>query len=185
MYTILGNISVNEHVLSTTMYFVEQTCNATLLTPISWYVNDIEALTPNHLLLSNENFCLPYLPLAEEFSFVKVSFGQLELAKNSYGISLVKAICQIRLIGKGGNLQLTKSSKQTNSSCWLRILTSESIINRVEETIRSSDGVMLSRWKTGPAMSRQTLAKISVFIWQKNLALYSTYVVKQKHFEKT
>ena len=64
----VGNRSVTEDVLSTTMCIAEQT-----LTPVSSDFIDLEAVqilltfTPNHLLLSNKNLCLPYLPRAEEF----------------------------------------------------------------------------------------------------------------------
>ena len=62
MYAVLGNRSVTEDVLSTTMCIIEQTLNARPLTPVSSDVVDLEALTPNHFLLGNKNFCLPYLP---------------------------------------------------------------------------------------------------------------------------
>ena len=67
MYAVLGNRSVTENVLSTTMCIVEQTLNARPLAPVSSDVNDLEALTPNHFLLGNRNVCLPYLRCAEEF----------------------------------------------------------------------------------------------------------------------
>ena len=55
MYTVLGNKSVTEDVLSTTMCIVEQTLNARPLTPVCSDVNELEALTPNHFLLANKN----------------------------------------------------------------------------------------------------------------------------------
>ena len=64
MYTVLGNRSVTEDVLTTTMCVVEQTLKARPLTPVSSDVSDLEALTPNHFLLGNKNVCLPYLPCA-------------------------------------------------------------------------------------------------------------------------
>ena len=67
MYAVLGNRSVTEDVLSTTMYLVEQTLNARPLTPVSSDATDLEAITPNHFLLGNKNLCLPYLPGAEQF----------------------------------------------------------------------------------------------------------------------
>ena len=67
MYVVLGNRSVTEDVLSTTMCIVEQTLIARPLTPVSSDVNDLEELTPNHFLLGTTNVCLPYLPCAEEF----------------------------------------------------------------------------------------------------------------------
>ena len=62
VFAVLGNRSVTEDVLSTTMCIVEQTLNARPLTPVSSDVNDLEALTPNLFLLGNRNVCLPYLP---------------------------------------------------------------------------------------------------------------------------
>ena len=67
MYAVLGNRSVTEDVLSTTMCIVEQTLNARPLTPFSSDVNDFEALTLNHFSLGNRNVCLPYLLCAVEF----------------------------------------------------------------------------------------------------------------------
>ena len=67
MYAVLGNRSVTEDVLSTTMCIVELTLNATPLTPVCSGVSDLKALTPNHFLLGNKNFCLPYLSFAEEY----------------------------------------------------------------------------------------------------------------------
>ena len=67
IYAVLGNRSVSGDVFLTTMCIVEQTLNARPLTPVSSDVNDLEALTPNHLLLGNRNVCLPYLPCAEDF----------------------------------------------------------------------------------------------------------------------
>ena len=67
MYSVLGNRSVTEDVISTTMCIVEQTLNARPIAPVSSDVNDLEALTPNHFLRGNKNVCLPYLPCAEEF----------------------------------------------------------------------------------------------------------------------
>ena len=66
MYAVLGNRSVTEDVLSTTMCTVKQTLNAKPLITVSSEVNDLEALTSNHFWLGNKNVCLPYLPCAEE-----------------------------------------------------------------------------------------------------------------------
>ena len=79
MYAVLGNRSVTEDVLSTTMCIVEQTLNARPLTPVSSDVNDLEALTPNHFLLGNRNVCLPYLPCAEEFFDHRKLFRQTQV----------------------------------------------------------------------------------------------------------
>ena len=55
MYAVLGNRSVTEDVLSTTMCLVEQTLNARPLTPVSSDAADLEAITPNDFLLGNKN----------------------------------------------------------------------------------------------------------------------------------
>ena len=82
MYAVLGNRSVTEDVLSTTMCFVEQTLSPRPLTPVSSDVNDLEASTPNHFLLGNKNVCLPYLPCAEEFVDHRKLFGQTQAYAN-------------------------------------------------------------------------------------------------------
>ena len=82
MYAVLGNRSVTEDVLSTTMCIVEQTLNARPLTPVSSDVNDLEALTPNHFLLGHRIVCLPYLPCAEEFVDHRKLFRQTQAYAN-------------------------------------------------------------------------------------------------------
>ena len=57
MYAVLGNRSVTEDVLSTTMCLVEQTLNARPQTQVSSDATDLEAITPNHFLLGNKNLC--------------------------------------------------------------------------------------------------------------------------------
>ena len=82
MYAVLGNRSVTEDVLSTTMCIVEQTSNARPLTPVSSDVNDLEALTWNHFLLGDKNVCSPYLPCAEEFVDHRKLFRQTQAYAN-------------------------------------------------------------------------------------------------------
>ena len=78
MYAVLGNRSVTEEFLSTTMCILEQTLNARPLTPVSSDVNDLEALTPNRLLFGNRNVCLPYLPCAEKFVYHRKHFRKTQ-----------------------------------------------------------------------------------------------------------
>ena len=82
MHAVLGNRSVTEDVLSTTMCIVDKTLNARPLTPISSDINDLEALTPNQFLLGNRNVCLPYLPCAEEFVDHRKLFRQTQAYAN-------------------------------------------------------------------------------------------------------
>ena len=67
MYAVLGNRSVTEDVLSTTMCLVEQPLNTRPLKQVSSDATDLEAITPNHFLLGNKKLCLPYLSGAEQF----------------------------------------------------------------------------------------------------------------------
>ena len=67
MYPVLGNWSISEDVIPTTMCFVEQTMNARPLKPIGSDLNDLEAVTPNHFLFGNRIVWLPFLPGTEEF----------------------------------------------------------------------------------------------------------------------
>ena len=78
MYTVLGNRSVTEDVLSTTMCLVEQTLNARPLTPFSSAATDLEEITPNHFLIGNKNLCSPYLSGAEQFVDQKKLFRQTQ-----------------------------------------------------------------------------------------------------------
>ena len=78
MCAVLGNRSITEDVLSTTLCLVEQTLNARPLTAVSSDVNDLEFITPNHFLLGNKNVCLPYLPFTEEFFNHRKFFRQTQ-----------------------------------------------------------------------------------------------------------
>ena len=78
MYVVLGNRSITEDVLSTTMCLVEQTLNAKPLTPFISDATDLEAITPNHFRLGNKNLCLPYLSGAEQFVDHRKLFRQTQ-----------------------------------------------------------------------------------------------------------
>ena len=186
MYAVLGNRSVTEDVLSTTMCIVEQTLNARPLTPVSSDVNDLEALTPNHFLLGNRNVCLPYLPCAEEFVDHRKLFRQTQAYANLIWDRLRK-----EYLPTLNNRQKWRSTAnetlKEDDLVWL-IEDSDKRgyynLGRVTETIDGSDGVIrsaivrtndgvykrpvvklapvlpgkdVSRWKTGPAILRLSL----------------------------
>ena len=65
MMAILGNRSLTDEPLTTTMCLVEQTLNARPITPAGDDPADLEALTPNHFLLGRANVCIPFIPNAE------------------------------------------------------------------------------------------------------------------------
>ena len=78
IYAVLGNRSVKEDVLSTTMCVVEQTLNARPLTQVSSDATNLEAIIPNHFLLGNKNLRLPYLSGAEQFVDLRKLFRQTQ-----------------------------------------------------------------------------------------------------------
>ena len=82
MNAVLGNKSVTENVLSTTMCIVEQTLKARPLIPVISDVNDLDALTLNHFLPGNKNVCLPYLKCTEEIVDYRKFFQQTQAYAN-------------------------------------------------------------------------------------------------------
>ena len=94
MYAVLGDQSVTEDVFSTTMCLFEQMLNAKPLTPLSSDVNDLESITPNHMLLLNKNVCLPYVPCAEEFVNHRKLFRQTQAYSDLIWDRFGKDICQ-------------------------------------------------------------------------------------------
>ena len=67
MTAILGNRSMTDESLTTTMCLGKQTLNARPITPASDDPSDLEALTPNHFL-GRANVCIPFIPNAEIYS---------------------------------------------------------------------------------------------------------------------
>ena len=74
MIAILDNRSLTDEVLSTTMCLVEQTLNARPMTALSDDPEDLTALTPNHLLLGQENASAPFMPSSERYHDLRKSF---------------------------------------------------------------------------------------------------------------
>ena len=68
MVAILGNRSLTDEVLLTTMCLVEQTLNARPITPASDDPEDLEPLTPNHFIIGRANVCIPFIPNAEVYA---------------------------------------------------------------------------------------------------------------------
>ena len=114
MYAVLGNRSLTEDVLSSTMCLVEQTLNARPLTPVSSDATDLEAITPNHFLLGNKNlFLLGNKLLLQTISYlatrtfvyriyqvqsnlliIENSSDKHKLTQTSSGTDSVKSTCQ-------------------------------------------------------------------------------------------
>ena len=70
----LGQPTITDEVLSTTMCLVEQTLNARPLTALSDDPEDLTALTPNHFLLGRENASAPFMPSSERYHNLRKSF---------------------------------------------------------------------------------------------------------------
>ena len=146
IYAVLGNRSVTEDVLSTTMCIVEQTLNARPLTPVSSDVNDLEALTPNHFLHGNRNVCLPYLPCAEKFVDHRKLFRQTQAYENLIWDRFRKEY----LTTLNNRQKLRSTANETLKEGDLVWLIKDSDqrgyyhVGRVMETIDGSDGVSLS-----------------------------------------
>ena len=95
MYAVLGNRSVTEDALSTTMCILEQTLNARALTPVSSDVNDLEALTPITSCLATRAFAYPIFHAQKNLWIIKSSFNKLKPMQISYGTDFVTNICQL------------------------------------------------------------------------------------------
>ena len=67
MMTIVGNRTLTDDVLSTTMCLVEQILNSRPLTSVSDDPEHLEALTPNHILLGGASPATPFIPNAQRY----------------------------------------------------------------------------------------------------------------------
>ena len=146
MYAVLGNRSVTDDVLSTTICIVEQTLNARPLTPVSSDLNDLGALTPNHFLLGNKNVCLPYLPCTEEFVDHRKLFRQTK----AYANLILDRFRKEYLPTLNNRKKWRSTANETRKEGDLVWLIEDSDkrgyynLVRVTETIDGSDGVIRS-----------------------------------------
>ena len=77
IYLVLGERSVNEDVLSTMIFIVEQTLNMGLLTPVSSVVYDLEALNPITSCLAT-NFFFTLFTIVSRISIIDNSSDKLK-----------------------------------------------------------------------------------------------------------
>ena len=164
MYAVLGNRSVTEDVLSTTMCIVEQTMNARPLTSVSSDANDLEALTPNQFLLGNNNICLPNVPCAEEFVDHRKLFRQTQAYAN-----LIWDRFRKEYLPTLNNRQKWRSTTNENLKegdlVWL-IEDSDKRgyykLGRVVETMGGSDGVIRStKVRTNAGVYKRPVVKLA------------------------
>ena len=94
MYVVLGIKSITEDVLSTTMCIVEQTLDATPMTPVSSDVNDVEALTPITSCLVTRMFAYHTSHAQKNLSLIESSFDKLKPLQTSFGTDFETSICQ-------------------------------------------------------------------------------------------
>ena len=74
MMEILGNRTLTDGVLSTTMCLVEQILNSRPLTSVSDYREDLEALTANHFLLGRASPAIPFIPGVQRYTDLRRVF---------------------------------------------------------------------------------------------------------------
>ena len=146
MYAVLGNRSVTEDVLSTTMCLVEQTLNARPLTQVSSDATDLEAITPNHFLLGNKNLCLPYLSGSEQFVDHRKLFRQTQAYADLIWDRFRKEYLPT-LNSRKKWQTTTERSLQRGDLVWL-VEDSDKRgyynLGRITETFEGSDGVIRS-----------------------------------------
>jgi hypothetical protein len=75
---MLGNQVITDEVLRTTMSEVQNILNSRPLTPLSNDVTDMEALTPNHLLLLRSNMSLPIGLCSSEDEYSRRRWKQVQ-----------------------------------------------------------------------------------------------------------
>ena len=67
IYRVLNGQRLTDELLATILYLTEHLLNARPLTRNSNDPTDLEALTPNHLLLSRPSIAIPYLPGSQKY----------------------------------------------------------------------------------------------------------------------
>ena len=146
MYAVLGNPSITEDVLSTTMCLLEQTMNARPSTPNNSDVTDLEAITPNHFLLGNQNICLLYFPFAKEFVDHQKFFRQTQAYSSLTWWQIPKRV--------SANFEQSKQMEmwtwQKFAPSWSRVVDQRewqmglNKLGRVTKTIKGSDWAIRS-----------------------------------------
>ena len=68
LYTILGTRRLTDEVLNSTFCLVEHALNARPLTPVSADPSDLDAIIPDHFLLSNQATGIPSIVGVDEFN---------------------------------------------------------------------------------------------------------------------
>ena len=94
VYAVLGNQSVTEDVMSTTMCIVEQTLNPRSLTQVSSDATDLEAITPTISYLATRTFVYRIYQVQSNLLIIESSCDKHKLMQTSSGIDSVKSTCQ-------------------------------------------------------------------------------------------
>ena len=94
MYAVLGNRSVTEDVLSTTMCLVEQTLNARPLTQVSSDATDLEAITPTISYLATRTFVYRIYQVQSNLLIIECSSDKRKLTQTSSRKDSAKSTCQ-------------------------------------------------------------------------------------------
>ena len=145
MVAILGNRSLTDEALLTTMCLVEQTLNARPITPASDDPSDLEALTPNHFILGRANVCIPFIPNAEIYSNHRKMFRSCQ----AYADMIWKRWVTEYLPQNNVRTQWNKSEAnvQVGDLVWLvdnNVKRSHYKMARIKEIYPAKDGVVRS-----------------------------------------
>ena len=171
-HAVLGNRSVAEDVLLTTMCFVEQTWNARPLTSVSSDNDDLEALRSNHFMLGNRNVCSPYLPSAEEFVDHQKAFRQTQAYENLICDRFRKEY--LPTLNNRQKWRYTANETLKEGDLVLLIKDSDKrgyySLGRVTETIDASDGVIRSAIvKTNDGVYKRPEVKLAPVLPEKDV----------------
>ena len=71
----MGNRTLKDDVLSTTMCLVEPILNSRPMTSVSDDPEDLEALTPNHFLLGRASSTTPFIPDVQRYTYLRRVFN--------------------------------------------------------------------------------------------------------------
>ena len=164
---MLGNRSVTEDFLSTTRCLVKQTLNDRPLIPVSSDATNLEAITPNHLLLDIKNLSLPYLSGAEQVVDHRKLFRQTQAYADIIWDKFRKEC--LPTLNTRKKWQTTKDrSLQQGDLLWL-VEDSDKRgyynLGRITETFEGSDGVIGSaKIRTKDGCYKRPVVKLALVL---------------------
>ena len=114
---LLKNQSPNDEGLSTLMCEVEAILNSRLLTKVSDDPNDLQALSPNHLLLLHAGPECPAGIFAENDQFSQKHWRQVQYLSDMSGLLIFRAVAEPQISSKSANpVKFTKTREIPRNS---------------------------------------------------------------------